>query len=199
MGSRLTRAAAAFAGALALLVMGALPAHARAADPPSEFIYHWATGSNAIVVQASDQLSDRWGLPAVVRGWNEADTMNTHLGDCSDFPNQHCVKVVGYLSDDDGLGGHTTIVLDSEQATVVHLNRFIFPFYDEPQDVTCHEFGHVVGFTDDVTHDGCMTDEQPLPSDWELQRAANAYSAHRNLGDGGRAITGPIRYQLALR
>jgi hypothetical protein len=175
------RAAAAVAGSLVLIGLAPLAAQARTTDPPPEFIYHWANGDDGVVVQASDRLSDRWGLPAVVRAWGSADTLNAHFGDCSDFPNQHCVKVVGYFSDIDGLGGHTTIVLDSEQPTVVHLNRFIFSFYAEPQDVTCHEFGHAVGFTDDVTHDGCMSQESPLPSDWELQRAANAYAAHRNV------------------
>jgi hypothetical protein len=175
------RALATAAGVVALAVMGSLPAHARELDPPPEFIWHWETGDDGIVVQASDRLSDRWGLPAVVRAWGQAEPMNAHLGDCADFPNQHCVKVIGYFSAIDNLGGHTTIVLDSEQPTIVHLNRFIFSFFDEPQDVTCHEFGHAVGFTDDVTHDGCMHQEKPVPSDWELQRAGNAYAAHEGL------------------
>ena len=144
-----------------------------------EFTYHWETGSDAIVVQQLGHLSDRWALSTVIRNWNAAPGLNVHRGQCADFPNQHCVKVSGYNDTAEGAAvGYTTIVGGTEQPTYIYLNKAYWGWSSvDSHAVTCHEFGHAVGFEHDE-RSGCTSQaNRQAPSQWELTRASRGYQS----------------------
>jgi len=142
-----------------------------------EFTYHWETGSDAIVVQQLGHLSDRWALSTVIRNWNAATGINVHAGRCVDFPSQHCVKVAQYTDRSDGAAvGYTTIVSGTEVPATIYLNKAYFSWSNvDSHAVTCHEFGHAVGFEHDE-RSGCTSQaNRETPSQWELTKASRAY------------------------
>jgi hypothetical protein len=169
----LRRALLAIAVAVIAVLSAMVPAQAQT---PTQFDYHWSSGSNTIVVQEMGKLAKRWALSAVIRDWDAAATLRVHRGQCSAFPTQHCVKVFAYDEKDSGAGGYTVITPGSDEPTLIYLNRAYWDWNTvDSHSVTCHEFGHAVGFTHDE-RSGCTSeDNRRTPSAWELARAARAY------------------------
>ncbi|HYO32828.1 MAG TPA: hypothetical protein VES21_08255 [Nocardioidaceae bacterium] len=169
----LRRALLAVSAALVAVLGVMVPAQAQT---PSQFDYHWSSGSNIIVVQEMGTLAKRWALSAVIRDWDAAATLRVHRGQCADFPAQHCVKVAAYNQEDSGAGGYTVITPGTDEPTLIYLNRAYWDWDTvDSHSVTCHEFGHAVGFTHDE-RSGCTSeDNRRTPSAWELDRAARAY------------------------
>jgi dual-action HEIGH metallo-peptidase len=146
------------------------------AEQPAGFVYHWSTGSNDIVVQTVGSVPKHWALSKVIRNWNAAADLNVHKGRCSDFPRQHCVKVISYNAENSGSVGDAVIYPNSETPTVIHLNKAYWGWSNvDSQAVTCHELGHAVGFTHDEPSGCTSQDNRETPSSWELSRATKAY------------------------
>lgn len=144
---------------------------ARTSDP--EFIRHWLTSSKTIIVQTEAGLSRQWRLLRIVRAWDRANNLSVRVGSCKRHPAAHCVKVLEYHKRDTNVLGYAVIVLHSDEAVRVHLNAA----YPANQAVTCHEFGHAVGFTHDARK-GCTRQAgRTMPSRWELRTSSGQYAS----------------------
>jgi hypothetical protein len=162
--------------ALISIVGGTTAAQAKTTAPVT-FTYHWATGSNGIVVQQVGPVAKRWQLVAVVREWNSGSVINMHIGTCADFPTQHCVLLSSYDTGDTGAAGYVVIAPNSETPTIVKLNKGYWNWSTvDSKAVTCHELGHAVGFTHEEPSGCTSQDNREDPSKWELDTAAKAYA-----------------------
>ncbi len=160
-----------------LAVLGGTTAAQAASPAPVTFTYHWANGSNGIVVQQMGVVAKRWQLTKVVHNWDAGSVVNMHLGKCADFPTQHCVLISSYDTGDTGAAGYAVIVPDSETPTIVKLNKGYWNWSTvDSMAVTCHELGHAVGFTHEEPSGCTSQDNRETPSKWELDAAARAYT-----------------------
>ncbi len=149
-----------------------VPSMVRTTEP--EFIRHWLSPSNTIIVQTeAGGLSRQWRLLSVVHAWDRAHDLNVRVGTCKRHPAAHCVKVMEYRNRDSNVLGYAVIVLHTDEAVRVHLNAA----YPRNQAVTCHEFGHAVGFTHDARKGCTRQPGRTTPSQWELRTSSGQYAS----------------------